>query len=71
MDDPALQEAVRELLVANEGFRRAYEAWTRAPDREVSWERRILVEAAGRLDAARDRIDEVEFGRRRAPPRSR
>lgn len=70
MDDPALQEAVGELLVANEGFRRAYEAWSRAPDREVSWERRMLDEAQGRLDAARDRINEVEFGRR-APPRGR
>lgn len=59
VEDPRIQEALRELLLANEGFRRAYEMWERAPDPEVSWERRILDEAQSRLDVARDRVSEV------------
>lgn len=60
LDDPKLQDAVKELLLASDGFRRAYEMWERAPDPEVSWERTLLEEAQLRLDSARDRVHDVE-----------
>lgn len=78
LDDPKLQEAVKELLLASDGFRRAYEMWERAPDPEVSWERTLLEEAQSRLDSARDRVNDVEMTVRRSdggppgrPPRMR
>ncbi|HEX2022677.1 MAG TPA: hypothetical protein VHH36_08180 [Candidatus Thermoplasmatota archaeon] len=60
---------MRELLLANEGFRRAYELWERAPDPEVSYERRLLDEAQDRLDFARERVSEVESSLRRSDRR--
>lgn len=65
VDDPQLQDALKELLLASDGFRRAYEMWSHAPDPEVSWERTLLDEAQSRLDSARDRASSVG-----APPRS-
>lgn len=69
VDDPQLQEAVKELLLASEGFRRAYELWERAPEHELGWERTLLDEAQLRLDAARDRVQDVEFHGRRPEAR--
>lgn len=73
VEDPQLQEAVKELLLASEGFRRAYEMWARAPDPEICWERTLLDEAQVRLDEARDRVNSVETTVRQAegPYRSR
>lgn len=62
--DPKLQDAVKELLLASEGFRRAYDMWARAPAPDASWERTLLDEAQARLDLARGRVGAVETLRR-------
>lgn len=76
LEDPKLQDALKELLLASDGFRRAYEMWSHSPEPEVSWERTLLDEAQTRLDLARDRVNAVEMTLRdewepRAPGRLR
>lgn len=66
-DDPQLQEALKELLLASDGFRRAYDMWSRAPEPEVSWERTLLDDAQSRLDQARDRVTHVAAAERSFP----
>lgn len=58
---------MKELLLASEGFRRAYDVWSRAPEPEASWEKALLTEAEQRLDAARDHVNEVQVTLRGGP----
>ena len=67
LEDPQLQDALKELLLASDGFRRAYEMYARAPDPEMSWERTLLDEAQTRLDTARDRVHLAETDLRGPP----